>query len=92
MAENWLTTPQATDLYNFIKQHILVIFPLNDYEYNWQEDIDRKILYLRCQEGKTDDNWDDLCHALKQLVAEGTLTAHHTCFGSTLTRETGNFN
>lgn len=91
MAKNWLTTPQTVDLYNFIKRHILVIFPLNDYEYDWNA-TEGEILDLRSQDGKTDDDRKDLRHAIKQLAAEGVLTAYHTCLGSTLTRETGNFN
>ena len=88
MTENWLNTPQAVDLYNFIKQKISYIIPVHDYAFE-REYIEQRILELRRKEGKTDDNRGNLESAIKQLDAEGIILAYDNGVESTLERHTG---
>lgn len=88
MTQNFLTTPQTADLYNFIKQNLLAIIPIRDYAYD-QREIEQRILELRRKEGKIDDTRESLELAIKQLDAEGILFAYTNGAESTLERFTG---
>jgi len=75
---------RSLDLYNFIKIHLLTIFPFHDYSFD-QDDIERKIFDLRKKENTHDDTLEDVRNALKQLDRDGILLSYK----NTISRDTG---